>query len=109
MTITLYFCVVSDEGVYNTYVLDTDYTSWLLLLHCAEKTGSPRYLSSLLMRRSEEEPLTENVIAYLRDKLQRYKVSLEYMFPMPQQACPQQHQEGTILRPVYNHPAFRRG
>lgn len=36
--------VFSDEGIYNTYVLDSDYTSWALLLHCAEKSKVPRYL-----------------------------------------------------------------
>ncbi|XP_063243649.1 uncharacterized protein LOC134542954 [Bacillus rossius redtenbacheri] len=76
----------SYEGVYNTYVLDSDYRSWALLLHCAEKSGSPRYLSSFVMsRRPEAEP---NVVSYLRDKLPRYDVDLEYVFAMRQDGCP---------------------
>nr|XP_018897730.1 PREDICTED: uncharacterized protein LOC109030943 [Bemisia tabaci] len=73
------------EGVYNTYVLDSDYKSWTLLLHCAEKTGSPRYLSSFIL--SKEPQLPENVINFLRDKLPRYDVDLEYMFHMEQTHC----------------------
>ncbi|KAF4522746.1 hypothetical protein B566_EDAN009291 [Ephemera danica] len=69
----------------------------------AEVTSSPRYLSSLLMRRSTEQPLGVNVLSYLRDKLQRYGVSLEYLFPMPQQSCPQPHQAKTV-RPALTHP-----
>ncbi|KAL1123141.1 hypothetical protein AAG570_002229 [Ranatra chinensis] len=75
----------SYEGIYNTYVLDSDYTQWSLLLHCAEKSKSPRYLSSLLM--SRQTTLPPNVIAFLRDKLPRYDVALEYMFPMGQENC----------------------
>jgi hypothetical protein len=60
----------SDEGVYNTYVLDSDYKSWALLMHCAEKSKSPRYLSSFIM--SREANLGGNVISYLREKLPRY-------------------------------------
>jgi hypothetical protein len=62
----------SDEGVYNTYVLDSDYKSWALLMHCAEKSESPRYLSSFIM--SREVSLGANVISYLREKLPRYIV-----------------------------------
>lgn len=54
----------SDEGVYNTYILDTDYTSWMLIMHCAEKVKSPRYLSALLL--SREPTLGINVVNYLR-------------------------------------------
>ncbi|KAJ8682144.1 hypothetical protein QAD02_017936 [Eretmocerus hayati] len=73
------------EGVYNTYVLDSDYKSWALLLHCAEKSKSPRYLSSFIM--SREPSIGNNVISYLREKLPRYDVDLEYMFPMDQENC----------------------
>ncbi|KAL0134086.1 hypothetical protein PUN28_001156 [Cardiocondyla obscurior] len=58
------------EGVYNTYVLDSDYKSWALLMHCAEKSKSPRYLSSFIM--SREASLGANVISYLREKLPKY-------------------------------------
>lgn len=76
---------VSDEGVYNTYVLDSDYKSWALLLHCAEKSKSPRYLSSFIMSRSPD--LGRNVVSYLRDKLPRYDIDLAFMFDMSQREC----------------------
>ncbi|XP_058791158.1 apolipoprotein D [Phymastichus coffea] len=73
------------EGIYNTYVLDSDYKSWALLMHCAEKAKSPRYLSSLIM--SRQPSLPNNVVNYLREKLPRYGIDLEYMFPMHQTDC----------------------
>ncbi|XP_051173578.1 lopap [Leptopilina boulardi] len=73
------------EGVYNTYVLDTDYKSWALLMHCAEKSKSPRYLSSFIM--SREVSVGVNVISYLKEKLLRYDVNMEYLFPMEQNNC----------------------
>ncbi|XP_060527126.1 uncharacterized protein LOC132702487 [Cylas formicarius] len=73
------------EGVYNTYVLDSDYVSWALLLHCAEKSKVPRYLSSFIM--SREPSLAVNVKSYLRDKLPRYDIDLSYMFDMTQNDC----------------------
>ncbi|KAL0274738.1 UNVERIFIED_CONTAM: hypothetical protein PYX00_002790 [Menopon gallinae] len=73
------------EGVYNTYVLDSDYNSFGLLLHCAEKSGTERYLSSLVL--SREQTLKRNIINYLREKLPRYGVDLEYMFPISQKDC----------------------
>jgi apolipoprotein D and lipocalin family protein len=72
--------------VYNTYVLDTNYDEWLLLLHCAEKKLTPRYLSSIIMSRSSK-PLKPAVLSYLRDKLARYNVPLEYVFPVRQDNC----------------------
>lgn len=76
------------EGVYNTYVMDIDVNgnkSWVLLLHCAEKTGSTRYLSSFIMGR--QPTLPDNVLAFLRDKLPRYNIDLQYMFKMDQTEC----------------------
>ena len=67
--IELLFMSYIDEGVYNTYVIDSDYKSWALLMHCAEKSKSPRYLSSFIM--SREASLGANVISYLREKLPR--------------------------------------
>lgn len=75
----------SYQGVYNTYVLDSDYETWALLLHCAEQTGSLRYLSSFILSRTPGLPA--NVQAYLRDKLTRYAIDLDYMFPMSQDDC----------------------
>lgn len=54
----------SYEGIYNTYILDTDYRTWALIMHCAEKAKSPRYLSALLL--SREPVLGVNVINFLR-------------------------------------------
>ncbi|KAI4499049.1 hypothetical protein M0802_005915 [Mischocyttarus mexicanus] len=55
------------EEIYNTYILDSDYKTWALLMHCAEKNKSPRYLSSFIMSRKPN--LGVNVISYLREKL----------------------------------------
>lgn len=79
------FWVFLDEGVYNTYVLDSDYKSWALLLHCAEKTNVTRYLSSFIM--SRKPTLGDNEKAYLRDKLPRYDIDLTYLFDMSQNDC----------------------
>lgn len=78
----------TDEGVYNTYVLDFNAEadkSWLLLLHCAEKQGSARYLSSFILSRRTKLP--PNVISFLRDKLPQYDVDLQYLFKMRQSDC----------------------
>lgn len=75
----------SYEGVYNTYILDVEFNAWSLLLHCAEKSKSPRYLSSFIMSRKSD--LSANAIHYLMDKLPKYDIDLEYMFPMIQRGC----------------------
>ncbi|XP_067009105.1 apolipoprotein D [Anabrus simplex] len=102
------------EGVYNTYVLDSDYKSWALLMHCAEKSKSPRYLSSFIM--SRDPNLGPNVVTYLREKLPRYDIDLAYMFPMDQKNCtrPSSTQEksgdGDKVRPAHakrRHPLKR--
>ncbi|XP_053698372.1 apolipoprotein D [Sabethes cyaneus] len=73
------------EEVYNTYVIDTDYRSWGLIMHCAEKTKTQKYLSALML--SREPTLTTNVINFLREKLPRYDIDLSYMFTIPQANC----------------------
>ncbi|EDV91823.1 GH24390 [Drosophila grimshawi] len=73
------------EGVYNTYVLDTDYANWGLIMHCAEKKKHSRYLSALLL--SREQTLGDNVITFLREKLPRYCIDLSFMFPINQTSC----------------------
>ncbi|XP_015172593.1 PREDICTED: apolipoprotein D [Polistes dominula] len=75
------------EEIYNTYILDSDYKTWALLMHCAEKNKSPRYLSSFIM--SRQPSLGVNVVSYLREKLPKYDIDLEYMFPMEQKQCNQ--------------------
>lgn len=56
--------VFSDEGIYNTYVIDTDYREWALIMHCAEKPKSNRYLSALMLSRTPSVGV--NVINFLR-------------------------------------------
>ncbi|KAL1464728.1 hypothetical protein WDU94_004351 [Cyamophila willieti] len=75
------------EGVYNTYVLvlDPDHREWTLLLHCAEKANTPRYLSSFIM--GKQPKLPPNVLSYLREKLPKYGIDLEYMFEMTHVNC----------------------
>uniref|UniRef100_A0A182Q0S1 VDE lipocalin domain-containing protein n=1 Tax=Anopheles farauti TaxID=69004 RepID=A0A182Q0S1_9DIPT len=79
----------SYEEVYNTYVIDTDYRSWALIMHCAEKTKSERYLSALMLAR--EQTLGLNVINFLRymirEKLPQYDINVENMYPIPQDNC----------------------
>lgn len=53
-----------DEGVYNTYIIDTDYREWALIMHCAEKPKSNRYLSALMLSRTPT--IGVNVINFLR-------------------------------------------
>ncbi|XP_050099587.1 uncharacterized protein LOC126579908 isoform X2 [Anopheles aquasalis] len=74
-----------DEEIYNTYVIDTDYRAWALLMHCAEKTKSQKYLSALMLAR--EPTLPTNVKSFLREKLPRYDIDLEQMFPIQQGNC----------------------
>ncbi|XKL69388.1 hypothetical protein PGB90_007157 [Kerria lacca] len=59
--------------------------SWLLLLHCAEKSSSSRYLSTFIM--SHQSTLPINVMSYLRDKLPFYDIDLQYLFKMEQNDC----------------------
>ncbi|XP_049871101.1 uncharacterized protein LOC126370296 [Pectinophora gossypiella] len=73
------------DGIYNTYVLDTEYKTWALLLHCAEQREGARYLSAFVL--SRKTTLPKNVMAYLRDKLPRYDVDIQYVFPIPHENC----------------------
>ncbi|EDV44587.1 uncharacterized protein Dana_GF20434 [Drosophila ananassae] len=72
------------EGVYNTYVLDTDYDNWGLVMHCAEKKKHPRYLSALLLARKTE--LAPNEITFLREKLPQ-DIDKSFMFNIGQGSC----------------------
>lgn len=65
--------------------MDSDYKSWALLLHCAEKSKVPRYLSSFIM--SRDPTLGVNVISYLRDKVPKYDIDVSYMFAIDQENC----------------------
>ncbi|KAJ0177909.1 hypothetical protein K1T71_006782 [Dendrolimus kikuchii] len=86
------------DGIYNTYVLDTEYKTWALLLHCAEQTEGARYLSAFVLSRTTSLP--KNVMAYLRDKLPRYDVDIKYVFPIPHKNCtgkPSKGEYGPII------------
>lgn len=72
----------SDEGAYNTYVIDFFQNDWILLMHCAEKIKYSRYLSALLL--SRKSTLGTNVKSFLREKLPQYQIDLDYMFDMRQ-------------------------
>ncbi|XP_017029127.1 uncharacterized protein Karl [Drosophila kikkawai] len=72
------------EGVYNTYVLDTDYDTWGLVMHCAEKKKHPRYLSALLLARKTS--LADNEISFLRGKLPQ-DIDKSFMFDIGQGSC----------------------
>lgn len=74
-----------DEGVYNTYIIDTDYENWSLLMHCAEKKKYPRYLSALMM--SRKATLGYNVKAFLREKLPKYNIDVDFMFEVRHDNC----------------------
>lgn len=69
------FSLRLDEGVYNTYVIDTDYREWALVMHCAEKQKSNRYLSALMLSRTPTVGI--NVINFLRFE---YFHSISFLF-----------------------------
>ncbi|XP_053605721.1 uncharacterized protein Karl [Plodia interpunctella] len=79
---------ITYDGIYNTYVLDTEYKTWALLLHCAEQREGARYLSAFVL--SRKTTLPKNVMAYLRDKLPRYDVDVNYVFPISHNDCKSQ-------------------
>ncbi|KAG5684769.1 hypothetical protein PVAND_013982 [Polypedilum vanderplanki] len=74
----------SFEGVYNTFIIDS-YQDWALIMHCAEKKRSPRYLSALMLSRSPS--LANNVKIFLREKLPQYNVDLDHFFDVRQDDC----------------------
>lgn len=51
-------------------------------MHCAEKKKFPRYLSALMMSRSQT--LGYNVKVFLREKLPKYNIDLDFMFEVSQ-------------------------
>lgn len=77
--------IFPDEGVYNTYIIDTDYREWALIMHCAEKTKSNRYLSALMLSRNPS--VAPNVISFLKEKLPQYDIDISFMFPIDQNNC----------------------
>lgn len=89
---------ISDEGIYNTYVIDTDYENWSLIMHCAEKKRNPRYLSALLMSRTPL--LANNVKVFLREKLPKYNIDLNYLFELQHNDC---NHNITTLKEFYEY------
>ncbi|CAO1380455.1 unnamed protein product [Diamesa serratosioi] len=86
------------EGIYNTYVIDTDYENWSLIMHCAEKKRNPRYLSALLMSRTPL--LGNNVKVFLREKLPKYNIDLNYLFELQHSDC---NHNITTLKEFYEY------
>lgn len=54
----------SYKDIYNTYIIDTNYKEWALIMHCAEKYENPRYLSAFMLSRNKT--LAHNVVSFLR-------------------------------------------
>lgn len=71
--------------MYNTYVIDTDYENWALIMHCAEKKKYTRYLSALMLSRSQT--LGHNVKVFLREKLPQYNIDLQFFFEVRHDDC----------------------
>jgi len=76
---------IVDKGVYNTDVIDTDYTNWLIILHCADSESEKKFLSTFVLSRNPR--LDKLTTAYLREKIGQYDVHLEYLFPVNQTSC----------------------
>ncbi|XP_071451470.1 uncharacterized protein [Hetaerina americana] len=105
------------DGIYDTYVLDADPSSWALLLHCARNpkrnvgeeeiirmhhsplhnvvgTGYGGWRGQVRVRRflsafilSRQRDLSAGPLAFLRDKLPTYGVDLEYVSDVEQNGC----------------------
>ncbi|XP_046397001.1 uncharacterized protein LOC124163931 [Ischnura elegans] len=105
------------DGIYDTYVLDADPSSWALLLHCARNpkrnvneeemiriqhsplhnvvgTGYGGWRGQVRARRflsafilSRQRNLSPGPLAFLRDKLPTYGVDLEYVSNVEQKGC----------------------
>lgn len=54
-------------------------------MHCAEKKKSQRYLSALMMSRTPM--LGHNVKVFLREKLPKYNIDLNFMFDVRHDDC----------------------
>lgn len=78
-------CYCEDKGAYNTDVIDTDYVSWLILLHCSDPESEKKFLSTFVLSRA---PYIDKMTTdYLREKIGQYKVPMEYLFPVNQTFC----------------------
>jgi hypothetical protein len=75
----------SDQGIYNTDVIDTDYSNWLLLLHCSDPEPNKKFLSSFVLSRTPN--LDKMTTDYLKEKVGFYDVDLSYLFFVNQTNC----------------------
>ncbi|KAG8237146.1 hypothetical protein J437_LFUL011194 [Ladona fulva] len=91
------------DGIYDTFVVDAEASSWALLVHCARNdaiqplhspmhnvigTGQARtrrFISAFILSRQSE--LAPGALAYLRDKLPPFGVDLEYVSNVEQKGC----------------------
>lgn len=81
----LWAIIWTDKGVYNTDVIDTDHSSWLILLHCSDPESEKKFLSTFILSRT---PYMDKLqMDYLREKVAAYGVNLEYLFPVNQTFC----------------------
>lgn len=67
-------------------------------MHCAEKKRNPRYLSALLMSRTPH--LANNVKVFLREKLPKYNIDLNYLFELQHTDC---NHNITTLKEFYEY------
>lgn len=54
-------------------------------MHCAEKKKYPRYLSALMLSRTPT--LGHNVKVFLREKLPKYNIDLDFFFEVRHDVC----------------------
>jgi len=73
------------KGVYNTDVVDTDHSSWLILLHCSDPEEEKKFLSTFVLSRVPF--VTRLMMDYLREKVTAYDVNSNYLFPVNQTFC----------------------
>lgn len=71
--------------MYNTDVIDTDYTSWLILLHCSDPESEKKFLSTFVLSRTAY--IDRTTTEYLREKIGNYNVPMEYLFSVNQTFC----------------------
>jgi hypothetical protein len=65
--------------------VDTDHSSWLILLHCSDPEAEKKFLSTFVLSRV---PYVDKLTTeYLREKISAYDIDLEYLFPVNQTFC----------------------
>lgn len=66
-------------------MIDTDYTSWLILLHCSDPESEKKFLSTFVLSRTAY--IDRTTTEYLREKIGNYNVPMEYLFSVNQTFC----------------------